>query len=81
MKSTAMSGVKQYLKPDAYKQSELWMTVLRGRMAERAWPFDTCHSGVGALEVSNQISDIRNAGGNAGGRVARREPGRCGSEL
>ena len=27
MKSTAMSGVKQFLKPDAYKQSELWCQV------------------------------------------------------
>jgi len=27
VKSTAMSGVKQFLKPDAYKQSELWCQV------------------------------------------------------
>ena len=29
MKSTAMSGVKQFLKPDAYKQSEGRVTVDR----------------------------------------------------
>ena len=29
VKSTAMSGVKQFLKPDAYKQSELRMAVIR----------------------------------------------------
>ena len=29
MKSTAMSGVKQFLKPDAYKQSELQRSVIR----------------------------------------------------
>ena len=27
VKSTAMSGVKQFLKPDAYKQSEPWCQV------------------------------------------------------
>jgi hypothetical protein len=29
VKSTAMSGVKQFLKPDAYKQSEFQMTEIR----------------------------------------------------
>jgi hypothetical protein len=29
VKSTAMSGVKQFLKPDAYKQSELQVSVVR----------------------------------------------------
>ena len=28
MKSTAMSGVKQFLKPDAYKQSEVQMAEI-----------------------------------------------------
>ena len=31
VKSTAMSGVKQFLKPDAYKQSELQVSVIRGQ--------------------------------------------------
>jgi hypothetical protein len=39
VKSTAMSGVKQFLKPDAYKQSELQGSVIRDQgsepMAER----------------------------------------------
>ena len=31
MKSTAMSGVKQFLKPDAYKQSERQLSVISYR--------------------------------------------------
>ena len=31
MKSTAMSGVKEFLKPDAYKQSELQVSVVRSQ--------------------------------------------------
>ena len=31
MKSTAMSGVKQFLKPDAYKQSEVQGSVVRSQ--------------------------------------------------
>jgi hypothetical protein len=31
VKSTAMSGVKQFLKPDAYKQSELQASVVRSQ--------------------------------------------------
>jgi len=34
VKSTAMSGVKQFLKPDAYKQSELQASVIRGQRSE-----------------------------------------------
>ena len=34
MKSTAMSGVKQFLKPDAYKQSELQGSVIRDQGSE-----------------------------------------------
>jgi hypothetical protein len=34
VKSTAMSGVKQFLKPDAYKQSELQMSVFRNQISE-----------------------------------------------
>ncbi len=29
MKSTGMTGVKQFLKPDAYKQSEVQLSVIR----------------------------------------------------
>ncbi len=32
MKSTAMSGVKQFLKPDAYKQSERQRLEIRDRI-------------------------------------------------
>ena len=50
VKSTAMSGVKQFLKPDAYKQSEGRLSVIRNQGSEplaatpaevgeaRAWP-------------------------------------------
>ena len=31
VKSTPMRGVKQFLKPDAYKQSELRVSVVRDR--------------------------------------------------
>jgi hypothetical protein len=34
VKSTAMSGVKQFLKPDAYKQSELQGSVIRDQGSE-----------------------------------------------
>ena len=34
VKSTAMSGVKQFLKPDAYKQSELRRSVIRYQVSE-----------------------------------------------
>jgi len=34
VKSTAMSGVKQFLKPDAYKQSELQGSGIRDRGSE-----------------------------------------------
>ena len=34
VKSTAMSGVKQFLKPDAYKQSELRRSVIRYQISE-----------------------------------------------
>jgi hypothetical protein len=34
VKSTPMRGVKQFLKPDAYKQSEGQMTDVRCRMTE-----------------------------------------------
>ncbi len=34
VKSTAMSGVKQFLKPDAYKQSEVRKTVVRNQKAD-----------------------------------------------
>ena len=34
VKSTAMSGVKQFLKPDAYKQSELQRSVIRYQISE-----------------------------------------------
>jgi hypothetical protein len=34
VKSTAMSGVKQFLKPDAYKQSELQKAVIRNQKAD-----------------------------------------------
>ena len=34
MKSTAMSGVKQFLKPDAYKQSEGQLSVIRNQGSE-----------------------------------------------
>jgi len=41
VKSTAMSGVKQFLKPDAYKQSELQAPGTRrqepGRIDESCW--------------------------------------------
>ena len=37
MKSTPTRGVKENLKPDAYKQSEVWTTVDRGwRTEERS---------------------------------------------
>jgi hypothetical protein len=34
VKSTAMSGVKQFLKPDAYKQSEGQLSVIRNQGSE-----------------------------------------------
>ena len=34
MKSTAMSGVKQFLKPDAYKQSEFQGSGIRNQGSE-----------------------------------------------
>ena len=34
VKSTAMSGVKQFLKPDAYKQSEVQWSVIRDQGSE-----------------------------------------------
>jgi hypothetical protein len=34
VKSTAMSGVKQFLKPDAYKQSEGQLSVIRNQESE-----------------------------------------------
>ena len=34
VKSTGMTGVKQFLKPDAYKQSELQRSVIRGQRSE-----------------------------------------------
>jgi hypothetical protein len=34
VKSTPTRGVKQFLKPDAYKQSEGQMTEIRNQMAE-----------------------------------------------
>ena len=34
VKSTAMSGVKQFLKPDAYKQSEVRWSVIRDQGSE-----------------------------------------------
>ena len=34
VKSTAMSGVKQFLKPDAYKQSEGRLSVIRNQGSE-----------------------------------------------
>jgi hypothetical protein len=34
VKSTAMSGVKQFLKPDAYKQSELQRSEIRDQRSE-----------------------------------------------
>ena len=34
VKSTAMSGVKQFLKPDAYKQSEVQLSVIRDQSSE-----------------------------------------------
>ena len=34
VKSTAMSGVKQFLKPDAYKQSEVQRSVIRDQGSE-----------------------------------------------
>ena len=39
VKSTAMSGVKQFLKPDAYKQSERGRRVLGARMGKRCFPY------------------------------------------
>ena len=36
MKSTAMSGMKQFLKPDAYKQSELRMTEISDQKRRNA---------------------------------------------
>ena len=35
MKSTAMSGVKQFLKPDAYKQSEGQRSVIRYQISKK----------------------------------------------
>ena len=43
MKSTAMSGVKQYLKPDAYKQSEGRISVIRYQISEEILNFDIWH--------------------------------------
>ncbi len=34
VKSTGMTGVKQFLKPDAYKQSELQGSVIRDQGSE-----------------------------------------------
>ena len=35
VKSTAMSGVKQFLKPDAYKQSERQVSGIRSQDQEK----------------------------------------------
>jgi hypothetical protein len=39
VKSTGMTGVKQFLKPDAYKQSELGCQVSGARIAEGDFRF------------------------------------------
>jgi hypothetical protein len=42
VKSTPMRGVKENLKPDAYKQSELQMTGLRKRVSEGCVALGSC---------------------------------------
>jgi hypothetical protein len=38
VKSTQMRGVKETLKPDAYKQSEVQMSDVRDQVSEVRWP-------------------------------------------
>jgi hypothetical protein len=49
VKSTAMSGVKQFLKPDAYKQSEVRMAEIRRQNSRTKvlpfWPSVICDLG------------------------------------
>jgi hypothetical protein len=54
VKSTAMSGVKQFLKPDAYKQSELRGSVIRDQGSE---PMAAMPAEPARRELGNGSSD------------------------
>jgi hypothetical protein len=53
VKSTGMTGVKQFLKPDAYKQSEFQMTENRDRKTDMVSDFCYLFSGMTAYLLYN----------------------------